>query len=115
MAEIIEMTEETEATRESLQLASEIQARIANLESLFEMPLRDEMEALKVCLVSNPNAAALLKDEDVGLLVKNLRRTVSAAIVEANKPKERKTAKPKAKAFTAEEMQKALDEEGFPS
>ena len=104
-----------ETTIENQQLASEIQARIANLETLFEASLRGEMEALKVCLVANPNAAALLKDEDVGLLVKNLRRTVSVAIMEASKEEEKKPAKAKAKPFTAAEMQAALDSEGFPS
>lgn len=104
---------ETALSNETSQFASEISARIANLESLFEQPLRAEMDDLKRCLVENPSAAALMKDEDVGRLVANLRRTVDAAILEANKPKEKKTAAKKTKQLTKEEMQAALDE-GFP-
>ena len=106
------MSQEAETNSNDLsQLAAEIQARITNLSSLFEENLEGEMDSLKLCLVENPSAAALLKDEDVGLLVAALRRTVSAAVMEAVATK----AKPKAekKKFTAEELQKVLDEEGF--
>lgn len=100
------------STTEISQLASEISTRIAALESLFDEALDGEMDALKAVLIENPSAAALMKDEDVGLLVANLRRTVSAALVEASKPKEKKT-KASVVRLTPEQMQKALEEEGF--
>ena len=89
------MSDATEEVQANLsQLASEIQARITNLSSLFEENLEGEMDSLKVCLIENPSAAALLKDEDVGLLVAALRRTVNAAVMEAvaakTKPKAEK-------------------------
>ena len=105
-----------ETQTEMSQLASEISARISNLETLFEDDLRNEMSDLKKCLVENPSAAALMKHEDVGTLVRNLRRTVSAAVLAANTAKEKKppTKKTAAKRpLTKEEMQLALDE-GFP-
>jgi len=101
------------AQQELSQLASEIRTRILSLEALFEDSLVGEMDALKACLIENPSAAALLKDEDVGLLVKNLRRTVSSALVEASKPKERKTKASAKTQFTPEQLQAALEEEGF--
>lgn len=105
----------TSASPEISQLASEIQSRIANLESLFEEALDGEMDALKACLIENPSAAALLKDEDVGMLVKSLRRTVTVAATEAAEEKKKggkKTSTGKTK-LTPEQIQAALDEEGF--
>lgn len=108
------MTQEaTEVQADLSQLAAEIQARITNLSALFEENLEGEMDSLKLCLVENPSAAALLKDEDVGLLVAALRRTVSAAVMEAVAEKKPGKAKSATKKFTAEELQKVLDEEGF--
>lgn len=98
---------------EASQLASEIQARIAALESLFDEPLKEEMNELKRVLLSNPSAASLLKDEDVGLLVKALRRTVSVAIAEASAAKEKKPASRKTKPLTKDQLKQALLE-GFP-
>jgi len=98
------------------QLAAEIQSRIANLESLFDENLDGEMDSLKACLIENPSAAALLMDEDVGLLVKNLKRTVNVAVTEAAQAKAKggtkKTAASKVK-LTPAEIQAALDAEGF--
>jgi hypothetical protein len=97
------------------QLASEIQSRISVLEGLFAESLDGEMDALKACIIENPSAAALLKDEDVGLLVKALRRTVSVAATEAaaeKKPGAKKAAAAKVK-LTPAQIQAALDEEGF--
>lgn len=110
------MTQEATASTEEVQanlsqLAAEIQTRITNLSALFEENLEGEMDSLKLCLIENPSAAALLKDEDVGLLVAALRRTVSAAVMEA--VAEKKKPKTEKKKFTAEELQKVLDEEGF--
>ncbi len=96
------------------QFASEISIRISALNALFEQDLRNEMDALKAALIENPSAAALMKDEDIGILVRNLRRTVDAAILEANKPKEKKaSAKTKRIALTPDLLMQAK-EEGFP-
>lgn len=102
----------TQSPEEISQLASEIQARIANLESLFEESLEGEMDALKLVLRDNPSAAALMLDEDVGLLVKNLMRTVQAAVVEANSAKEKKPRAAK-KQLSKEEIDAALAAEGL--
>jgi hypothetical protein len=94
---------------------TEIQARIQDLSNLFEEALTNEMDALKECLLQNPSAAALLKDEDVGLLVQNLRRTVATAQTEAAEAKA-SGRKPKAaakKQFTAEELAAALAADGL--
>ena len=96
---------------ETIQLVSEIQARIKALESLFDESLTGEMDALKEALIQNPSAAALLKDEDIGLLVKNLRRTVASAISEAAEGK-KKSAKSKTR-LTKEEIEAALEAEGL--
>jgi hypothetical protein len=65
--ETVESTTVAQKSPEEIsQLASEIQTRISALESLFEDDLRGEMASLKACLIENPSAAALLKDEDVG-------------------------------------------------
>ena len=102
-----------EASMETTQLVSEIQARIKALESLFEESLTGEMDALKEALVQNPSAAALLKDEDIGLLVANLRRTVASALSDAAESK-KKPAKDKAKTrMTKEEIEAALEAEGL--
>lgn len=94
------------------QLAAEVSSRIAALESLFEESLTGEMDALKAVLIENPSAAALLKDEDVGLLVQNLRRTVSTAIAEANAAKT-KPKKPAKQQLTQAEIEAAMEAEGF--
>lgn len=93
------------------QLASEMSQRIAQLENFIGEDLKHEMDALKVALLENPSAAALLKDEDVGLLVASIRRIVGIAIAN-NAAKEKKPKEPKASAkkLTAAEMQSALDE-----
>lgn len=100
-----------ETQEEISQLASEIQTRIKNLENLFEDSLVTEMDSLKETLVANTSAAALLKNEDIGLLVAALRRTVQADIQEAVKEK-----KPGRKAqvkLTQAEIDAALAAEGF--
>lgn len=108
------VTEENAAEKfiELSQLASEIQTRILALEALFEDSLKNEMSSLKATLVENPSAAALLKDEDVGMLVKALMRTVGAAVAEAIAGK---TKKPKAskEKLTAAEIDAALAAEGL--
>lgn len=95
------------------QLASEIQTRIAALEGLFEDSLVGEMEALKVVLKANPSAAALMRDEDIGLLVVALRRIVQADIEEATTEKKTKRQPKQKTTFTKEELDAALAEEGL--
>lgn len=102
-----------QSKEEISQLASEVQTRIAALEGLFEDSLVGEMEALKVTLKANPSAAALMRDEDIGLLVAALRRTVQADVEEATSEK-KSGRKPKQKTvFTKEELDAALAEEGL--
>lgn len=107
-----EAVQQTVEATETSQLVAEIKARIAALDALFEESLQGEMDSLKVCLIANPSAAALLMDEDVGTLVANLRRTVSVALQEAtdNKKPRGKTA---AKKLTKEEIEAAFEAEGF--
>ena len=95
------------------QLASEIQTRIASLESLFEDNLKGEMDALKLTLRENPSAAALMLDEDVGLLVKNLMRITNVAIQEANESKAKGKPKKEKVQLTKEQIDAALAEEGL--
>lgn len=105
--------QQSESNTEISQLASEIQTRIAALEELFEDSLVNEMEELKKTLKANPSAAALMRDEDIGLLVIALRRTVQADIEEASSEK-KAGRKPKQKTtFTKEELDAALREEGL--
>lgn len=94
------------------QIASEVSARINALEALFEDSLVNEMDDLKAVLIENPSAAALIMDEDVGILVRNLRRIVGEAVKDATAGKA-KTKKSGSKKLSAEEIQAALDAEGF--
>lgn len=76
------------------QLASEISQRISQLETLIGEDLKNEMDALKKAILENPSASALLKDEDVGMLVSSLRRIVGIAIAsQAAKEKKPKAEK----------------------
>jgi hypothetical protein len=102
------------AESSAAQVAAEVSSRISALSDLFEESLTGEMDALKAVLIENPSAAALLKDEDIGLLVQNLRRTVNAAIAEANETKASgKKKAPKQQQFTQAEIDAALAAEGF--
>lgn len=105
--------EATEASSINAQLAAEVSSRIASLSELFEEALDGEMDALKAVLIENPSAAALLKDEDIGLLVQNLRRTVSTAVKEANEAKAKGKTKPAKQKLTEAEIQAAMEAEGF--
>lgn len=106
-------TIETTAMISMTQEVAEIQARILNLDSLFESSLQMEMDALKETLLKNPNAAGLLKDEDIGLLVKNLNRLVATDIQEANDSKRKPKEKKATTRLTKEEIDAALAEEGL--
>lgn len=107
---------ETTPNVEMSQLASEIATRISNLHSLFAMDLEGEIDELKKALKENPNAAMLLKDEDIGILVTNLRRTVTIAVEETEKAKavgkKGRTSAAK-KQMSADELEEALAKEGF--
>lgn len=101
------------ASPEDQQLASEIRTRIGLLDEMFGESLVGEMDALKVVLKANPSASALLFDQDVGNLVRNLQRTVVKSVEEAKAKKESsgKGRKPKSKPMTPEELNAALMEE----
>lgn len=90
------------------QVASEIQIRIQNLFPLNGDELRTEMDSLKRVLLENPSACILLKDEDIGACVDNLRRITGAALVTASASKNKKD--PKKVSLTKEEMDAALDD-----
>lgn len=103
------------ATQTNEEVISEISQRIAALNAMSEADLKTEMADLKQALKENPAACALMKDEDVGLLVTALRKLTHKAITEAEKPKRATAASkaPVAKKLTAAELAAALDDEDF--
>ncbi len=75
--------------------------------------LKDEMKELQKALLENPAACSLLLEEDIGLAVQALQRTLSAAVIEANAPKAkgRKAGSTnKNKPMSADELRKAIEE-----
>jgi ATP adenylyltransferase/5',5'''-P-1,P-4-tetraphosphate phosphorylase II len=103
------------ATNTPEETISEISKRIEMLNAMSEADLKTEMTSLKQALKENPAACALMKDEDVGLLVTALRKLTNKAITETEKPK-RGTAASKApavKKLTAAELAAALEDEDF--
>lgn len=84
-------------SEENNQKASELSKRIEALDALNGESLKGEMAALKVAILENPAASALLLDEDVGLLVKALRKMTGVALTNAAAGKE-KVKKPSTKA-----------------
>lgn len=58
----------------------EIVPRIRELSSMSELELPKEMKRLQTALLANPNAVSLMLPEDVGTLVKELRRMVGDAL-----------------------------------
>lgn len=94
------------------EVASEISQRISLLNALSEADLANEMRELKTALKENPNASALMMDEDIGLLVEALRKLTHKAIV-ATTTKKAGTAKPAVKKLSAAELAAALDDEDF--
>lgn len=91
------------------QIAAELSERIQKLESLFDVELSNEMDALKKAIMENTSASALLKDEDVGMLVSSLRRILGIAIASASAEKVKKPKAEKAKKLTAEELAAAVN------
>ena len=91
------------------QAAADIIPRIKELEKLTGESLEDEMKSLKQALLQNPDAAALMFPEDVGMLVIALRRITGESIAEATKEKKEGTSKKK-KMMTAEELAAAMDD-----
>lgn len=91
------------------QTVADMQVRIHELASLSGENLEGAMKELKKALMENPEACELMLPQDIGLMVAALRSiTKSHAISEANKPKGRGAAKPKA--LSAAEMDAAFDE-----
>jgi len=97
-------------TDEAAQQASELSTRISQLEAISGEDLKNEMAALKATLIENPAACLLIKEEDIGLLVTNLRRILSISVASAATAKEKKPAAAKAKKLSAEELAAALDD-----
>lgn len=89
--------------------ASEIQRRISALATMAYIDLSTEMQSLKKALLENPSACSLLMDEDIGILVKNLRRITGTAQVAAS-TKPAKDKKASSKKLTALELAAALDD-----
>ena len=94
------------------QVCSDITLKIRNLESLSGDELKSEMSALKVAIMENPQACALLLPEDIGIMVSSLRKIVGTAIVAAS-TKKTSAKKPSTKKMTAAELAAALDDEDF--
>lgn len=90
------------------QAAHDIKERIVQLCSLSDDDLRPAMTDLKAALMENPDAVALMLPQDIGEMVKALRRITGEALAIASAPKAK--GKPKQKALTAEELNAALDE-----
>lgn len=100
----------TENTKEqNEQLASEVTRRIQELDSLNGESLKGEMAALKKAILENPAASALLLDEDVGKLVRNLRRITGVALAEASKPKASKAKSKVVKLSLEDELEGAAE------
>jgi hypothetical protein len=77
------MTSEQDLQQQAHQVVSDLVPRINELVSLSGEALEDEMTQLKAALMQNPNAVALMGDEDIGKLVEALRRITGQAIVSA--------------------------------
>ena len=84
------------------QAATDILERIHELESIAQENLKSAMDELKQALMANPDAVAIMMDEDIGMMVEALRKTVGESIAEASKPKAEKKAK---KMMTVEELE----------
>lgn len=88
------------------QAVSDIKERILQLSALAEDDLTNAMTELKAALKENPSAVEILLPEDIGEMVKALRKITGEALATAAKPK----GKPKAKKLTEEELNAALDD-----
>lgn len=90
------------------QAASDIQKRIADLDALSGVDLKNEMANLKQALMHNPAACMLLQDEDIGALVRNLRKMLGNAVASAAAVKTRTTT-PKSKKLNLAEINSILE------
>lgn len=93
--EVVAKASETEAAKEVRQEAEQTyEDIIPKIRALSEIEdgtlLDDEMEYLKVALLANPSAVALMLPEDVGMLVVALRRVTGEEILAAVKGKGKK-------------------------
>lgn len=89
------------------QAVSDIKERILQLSAMDEDDLTNAMAELKAALKENPSAVEILLPEDIGEMVKALRKITGEALATAAaKPK----GKPKAKKLTEEELNAALDD-----
>ena len=100
-------------TEETVQTAADIQAKIESLNSLSGENLKGEMQALKRSLLANPAACMLLQPEDIGEMVKNLRRMTGIALVSATKAKAEKKPPAKKEKLSPEALQAALNSDEF--
>lgn len=92
------------------QLASDLQKRIADLDSLSGVDLKNEMANLKQSLMQNPSACMLLMEEDIGKLVSSLRRMLGNAVVSAAAVKTRSTSTAKSKTkLSVDELNNILE------
>lgn len=89
------------------QAASDIQVRIKELAELGDEDLKGAMDDLKGALMENPAACALMLPEDIGEMVKALRRITGQAL--AAPTKEKKAKVPKLKNLTAEQIAELED------
>lgn len=89
-----------------------IKQRIAELEEMSDEDLKSAMSDLKRALKENPSAVAIMLPEDVGLMVRALRRITGEAVEAAAKKKTSKTKAPKVdlKRMTKEEVDALIDE-----
>lgn len=88
-----------------------IRQKIADLQTLEDGPeLKGQMDVLREMLLSNPDACATMLPEDLGLMVRALRKMTSnrvAADLGRAKPRASKTATPK---LTAAEIAAAVED-----
>lgn len=89
-----------------------IQAKIQELEQTPEVDLRYEMQKLQPMLIANPSACLYLLDEDLGLMVRALRRMTGNRVA-IDMAQAKPSAKAKAatsKPLSASEMESAFDD-----
>ena len=90
------------------QIVSELRQKISLLSTFEGDSLRGEMNALKKAITENPAACSLLHDEDIGTMVRALRKIVGVAVATAAAPKEKKPAAA-SKKMSPEEFKAAID------
>lgn len=89
----------------------ELQTKIRELSQLSDCDLKDAMNELKKALTENAEASLLLLPEDVGEIVRHLKKVTGKALQTAASKKQKsteKSEKAKEKAFktmTAEELE----------